>query len=323
MATDTLEAPGEASDLPPPQSSSRRRRLRAPKFLLAIPAWIWFIVFFILPVGLIFLYSFGEQVSTFTQKPSISDPDFENYGEVFDPAYFPIFTRTLKISLIGTFVCLLISIPFAYWMATKVKQKWRGFLLGLVLVPFWTNFLVRTIGWSLILAPNGFFSNWLQDIGLLDDALGLLYTPWGTGLGVVYNYLPLMILPLFVAFDRTDPALREASKDLGANRFKTFLQVTMPIATPGMIAGLLLVFIPLMGDYITASLLGGASGSMAGVLVASQFLNTFNWSRGSAMAVMLILFILGTVLVFAILGLIARTIIRRMRRVDLPVLAVR
>ena len=320
MAIETVEAPGEESGaLPPPRSSSRGRRRQTPKFLLAIPAWCWFLLFFILPVGLIFLYSFGEQVNTFTQKPSISDPDFENYGKVFDPAYFPIFIRTLKISLIGTFLCLVISIPFAYWMATKVNPRWRGLLLGLVLVPFWTNFLVRTIGWSLILAPNGFFSHLLQDIGLTNNDLALLYTPWGTGLGVVYNYLPLMILPLFVAFDRTDPALREASKDLGASRFKTFWQVTMPIATPGLVAGLLLVFIPLMGDYITASLLGGSSGSMAGQLVASQFLNTFNWSRGSAMAVMLILFILGTVVVFAMVGLLARTIVRRRLRVDLSV----
>jgi spermidine/putrescine transport system permease protein len=140
-------------------------------------------------------------------------------------------------------------------------------------------------------------------------------------IGVVYNYLPLMILPLYVAFERIDPALTEASKDLGANRLKTFVQVTMPLAVPGAIAGMLLVFIPLMGDYITASLLGGAKGSMAGVLVAEQFLNTFNWSRGSAMAVIMIGFILAALVVFSVAGLLLRALIRARRRVTLPQVA--
>jgi len=148
--------------------------------------------------------------------------------------------------------------------------------------------------------------------------LALLYTQSGVQLGVVYNYLPLMILPLYVAFERIDPALTEASKDLGANRFKTFVQVTMPLAVPGAIAGMLLVFIPLMGDYITPSILGGSAGSMAGTLVAEQFLTTFNWSKGAAMAVIMIGFILGALLVFAILGLLLRTILRGRRRVRLP-----
>ena len=123
---------------------------------------------------------------------------------------------------------------------------------------------------------------------------------------------------LYVAFERIEPALTEASKDLGANRLKTFIQVTMPLAVPGAIAGMLLVFIPLMGDYITASLLGGAKGSMAGVLVAEQFLNTFNWSRGAAMAVIMIGFILAALAVFAVIGLLLRAIVRARRRVSLP-----
>jgi spermidine/putrescine transport system permease protein len=191
-------------------------------------------------------------------------------------------------------------------------------LLGLVLVPFWTNFLVRTIGWSIILSPKGLVSEFLQDIGVRDTPLALLFTTQGVQIGVVYNYLPLMILPLYVAFDRMEPALREASKDLGANRIKTFTQVTLPLAMPGVIAGMLLVFIPLMGDYITPALLGGASGSMAGNLVASQFLDTFNWSLGAAMAVLMIGFILATLVVFALIGLLLAWILRARRRVSLP-----
>jgi len=320
MAMDTAEAVDTGSAAPSPRPGGSKRRIQAPKYALAIPAWTLFILFFALPVGLVLLYSLGEQVSAFVQKPNVSPSvwSFDNFGKAIDPAYMPIFWRTLKIATIGTFICLIISLPFAYWMATKASPRWRGVLLGLVLVPFWTNFLVRTIGWQIILAPNGLVSGWLQDLGLRDAPLALLYTQSGVQLGVVYNYLPLMILPLYVAFERIDPALTEASKDLGANRFKTFVQVTMPLAVPGAIAGMLLVFIPLMGDYITPSILGGSAGSMAGTLVAEQFLTTFNWSKGAAMAVIMIGFILGALLVFAILGLLLRTILRGRRRVRLP-----
>ncbi len=320
MTTDTMETADAGSTAPVPSSTKKPRRARAPKFLLALPAWTWFILFFALPVGLVLLYSLGEQVSSFVQKPDIS-PDvwsLDNFPKAFDPAFAPIFWRTLRISITGTFICLIISVPFSYWLATKVSPRWRGVLLGLVLVPFWTNFLVRTIGWQLILAPNGFVSQKLQDVGITSGDLGLLYTQAGVQIGVVYNYLPLMILPLYVAFERIDSAMTEASKDLGANRLKTFVQVTMPLAMPGAIAGMLLVFIPLMGDYITASLLGGAKGTMAGVLVADQFLNTFNWSRGAAMAVIMIGFILAALAVFAIVGLLLRAIVRARRRVSLP-----
>lgn len=308
------ELPEEASEIQQPVRGPRRR-LWLPRSLLALPAWIWFIIFFAAPVALILYYSFGQQVNFFTQIPDVSSPNFDKYVQAFRPAYFPTFTRTLKISIIGTTGCLIIGLPFAYWLAVKVPPRWRGLLLGVVLVPFWTNFLVRTIGWQIILSPEGFFSNTLQDLGIINSPLGLLCTQAGVQVGVIYNYLPLMILPLFVAFDRMDPALREAAKDLGANRWRTFTQVTLPIASPGVIAGLLLVFIPLMGDYITASLLGCAKGSMAGQLVASQFDSTLDWSLGSAMAVLLILYILLTVIIFALIALAIRAVIRARRNI--------
>ena len=301
-----------------PEKTQARRRVKAPGYSMALPAWFWFVFFFVVPVGLILWYSFGQQVDAFTQKPDVSNPSLDNYVKAIDPAYFPTFWRTVRISVIGTVACLFISIPFAYWLATKVNERYRGLLLGLVLVPFWTNFLVRTIGWQIILAPAGFVSGWWESLPFTDGPLDILYTSKGVQLGVIYNYLPLMILPLYVAFERMDPALREASRDLGAGRFKTFMQVTMPLAMPGAVAGMLLVYIPLMGDYITPVLLGGADGSMAGMLVANQFLATFNWSLGAAMAVLLILFILGTLVIFGALGLLARWFLRSRRRVQLP-----
>ncbi|HVQ88409.1 MAG TPA: ABC transporter permease [Actinomycetes bacterium] len=308
------EAPEET---PAPAAERGPKRSWVPRSLLAIPAWVWFVIFFAAPVAWILYYSFGQQVDFFTQIPDVSHPNFHRYTEAFNPSYFPTFKRTLKISLIGTALCLIIALPFSYWLAVKVPQRWRGLMLGIVLVPFWTNFLVRTIGWQLILSPDGFMSSTLQHLGVIHEPLGLLCTQRGVQIGVVYNYLPLMILPLFVAFDRMDPALRESSKDLGASRWRTFTQVTLPIAMPGVIAGMLLVFIPLMGDYITAILLGCAKGSMAGQLVASQFDSTLDWSLGSAMAVMLILFILVTVFVFALIGLALRAAVRSHRKVTL------
>jgi spermidine/putrescine transport system permease protein len=295
-----------------------RPRRRAPRFTLAIPAWLLFLLFFAIPLLLIIWYSLGYKPDIFhtvaTDKLSL-----DRYSESFSDTFRSVFTGTLQISIIGTIACLLIGFPFAYWLAVKVPPRWRGLLLGLTIVPFWTNFLVRTLGWLILLQPNGALSSVLQDLQLIGGPLDVLDTREAVQLGVVYNYLPLMIFPLFVALDRLDPALREASKDLGANRWRTFRQVTLPLAMPGIVAGLLLVFIPLTGDYITAAVLGGAKGNMVGALVASQFNTAQNWALGSAMAVILIAMILGSVAIFALLGLAARALIRRARRVDLAV----
>jgi spermidine/putrescine transport system permease protein len=284
--------------------------------VLAIPAWFMLLFFFAIPVLFIFYYSLGYKPDIFhtiaTDKLSL-----DRYAESFSDTFRSVFTGTLQISLIGTVLCLLIGFPFAYWLAVRVPPKWRGILLGLTIVPFWTNFLVRTLGWLILLQPNGPLSGFFQAVGVISNPLQVLDTRGAVQLGVVYNYLPLMIFPLFVALDRLDPALREASKDLGANRWRTFRQVTLPLAMPGVVAGLLLVFIPLTGDYITASVLGGAKGNMVGALVASQFNTAQNWALGSAMAVILIFMILAAVVLFGGIGLALRALIRRSRRVEL------
>jgi spermidine/putrescine transport system permease protein len=293
-----------------------RSRRRAPRFALAIPAWLLFLLFFAIPLLLIIWYSLGYKPDIFSTV-STDRLSLDRYAESFSDTFRSVFTGTLQISIVGTLACLLIGFPFAYWLAVKVPSRWRGVLLGLTIIPFWTNFLVRTIGWFILLQPNGPLSGVLQDLGLVSSPLDILDTREAVQLGVIYNYLPLMIFPLFVALDRLDPALREASKDLGANRWRTFRQVTVPLAMPGIVAGLLLVFIPLTGDYITAAVLGGAKGNMVGALVASQFNTAQNWALGSAMAVILILMILGSVAIFALLGLGLRALVRRGRRVDL------
>jgi spermidine/putrescine transport system permease protein len=287
-----------------------------PSSTLALPAWFFVVFFFVAPVGLVFWYSFGYKPGLFGFHAN-DVLSLERYREVLQGPFWATFKNTVKVAVIGTTASLFIALPFAYWLAIVVPARWRGVLLALVLVPFLTNFLVRTIGWRIILAPNGVPSELLQDLGLTSGPLALLDTRGAVQLGVVYNYLPLMILPVYVALERMDPALREASKDLGASRWGTLRQVTLPLAMPGITSGLLLVFIPLMGDYVTASVLGGARGNMVGQLVASEFQQAQNWARGSAAAVVLILVIVAVVAFAAALGLLCRAVVRHRRRVDI------
>ncbi len=284
------------------------RRFR--EVALALPAWAWLIAFFVLPIATIIYFSFGYKPGIFgTHAEDILSLD--RYGEALSPTFLSQFTNTLWIGIVGTLLCLIVGAPMAYWIAIKSPAKLRGILLAMVMLPFWTNFLVRTIGIQIIIAPQGLLSGALQGLGVIDGPLEILYTRSAVLIGVVYNYLPLMVLPLFVAFDRIGTSVREASQDLGAGRLATFFKVSVPLAKPGIIAGMLLVFIPLMGDYITATVLGGASGSMVGQLVASQFQTAQNWALGSAMAVVLILVILASAaagaLVIWLIGLPMRT----------------
>lgn len=295
------------------RSQSRRPRLGAGA--LSFPVWAYVLFFIIVPFGLIAWYSFGYKPDLFSAHDN-SRLSFGRYRQVADATFLRTFWNTLRIAGIGTVLCLLIGLPFAYWMAVKVSPRWRGVTLALVLVPFWTNFLVRTLGWQIIMSPQGFLSRLMQHLGLIDGPLSILYTRGAVQLGVVYNYLPLMILPLYVALERSDASLREASRDLGAGRLRTFVDVTLPIAMPGIAAGSLLVFIPLMGDYITASVLGGARGNMVGQLVAAQFNTAQNWALGSAMAIVLMGFILAAVLLVLVVALSLRAVLRRSRRIE-------
>jgi spermidine/putrescine transport system permease protein len=308
------------------ETAVKKRRVRAPGFVLALPAWAWLLFFFVIPVAFIVYYSFGYKPGLLTLRPgqlntiATDKLGFSSYQEAWTMsggAVVRTFKNTLEIAILGTVLCLLIGFPFAYWLAVKVPQRWRGVLLGLILVPFWTNFLVRTIGWQILLTPDGWLSGGLQALHLRGGPLAILDTRSAVQLGVVYNYLVLMILPLFVALDRLDPAMREASKDLGANRVKTFAQVTLPLSAPGIVSGMLLVFIPLCGDYITASVLGGAKGTMVGQLVYDEFLTAQNWAVGSAMAMILMGMILAAVLVFGLIFFVVSRILRQRRKVVL------
>jgi spermidine/putrescine transport system permease protein len=293
----------------------RGRRLRLPKFALAIPTWAWWVGFFVVPVVLVVVASFGTKVPGSAGRVSYANLNLDNYREALqdglDGTFFKVLLQGMRTTFLGTLLCLLIAFPVAYLLAVKVQRR-KGLVLALLAIPFFTNFLIRTLAWRIVLAPKGLISNTLLDWGVINSRISVLDTRLGVQIGVVYNYLPLMIFPLFVALDRLDPALREASKDLFANRLKTFIQITLPLAAPGIVAGVVLVFVPLAGDYITANILGGADGNMPGNLVATQFLQSQNPPLGSAIAVILVVAILGVLG----LGFVAAGLIRRLAKVN-------
>ncbi|MFM8836369.1 MAG: ABC transporter permease subunit, partial [Actinomycetota bacterium] len=275
-------------------------RLRVPRFALALPSIFWYTAFFVVPILLVVVYSFGTKDSSKLVPVDFSNPSTASYGAVFDETFFQVFRSTVRISITATLLCLLIGLPVAYFAAFKVTEKWRAIVLAAVVVPSFTSFLIRTVAWRIPLAPNGVFSKWLQDIGLVGDkGIQILETAGAVQLAIVYNYLGFMILPLYVAFDRIDIRLREASKDLGAGRFSTFFSVTLPLAGPGIAAGVLLTFIPMCGDYVTATVLGGAKGNMIGAMIASQFNQAQHRTLASAMAVLMIAAVLLTPVVCA------------------------
>lgn len=281
------------------QQAPRRTRLRAPKFLLAIPSFVWYVFLFIVPVALVIVNSFGKKIPGTPGKVDLSSPNLERYREVVSGSFRSLLKQTMFTSILGTVLCLTISLPVAYLLAFKVGPKAKTAVLALLMVPFFANFLLRTLAWRIVLQPEGFVSNFLQSghwftLGqsLRSGPIEILDTRTAVQIAIVYNYLPLMIFPLWVALDRVELHLREASKDLGANRLRTFTQVTLPLAGPGIVAGLILVFVPLSGDYVTAALLGGAKGNMIGAEVANQYFKAQDAASGSAIAVSLIISIL-------------------------------
>jgi spermidine/putrescine transport system permease protein len=267
----------------------RRGKVRAgaggPRYpvWLALPAVAWYAAFFLVPLGIMAAYSFGEVVG-------FSDVAFtwnvENYRYLFDgPLYADIFKKTLVLAGVGTVLTLVIGFPFAYYLARYAKHK--TFLLLLVIVPFWTSFLIRTYSWLIMLDPDFPVFRALRPFGF-PETFNVLYTQKAIYIGVVYNYLPLMVLPLYAALERMDWTLVEAAQDLGDSAFRAFRRVTLPLVLPGVVVGSLLVFIPLTGEYLIPEILGGGKSFYTGQLIAQQFLEARDWPFGSAIAMVVI-----------------------------------
>ena len=207
---------------------------------------------------------------------------FENYTRLWDRLYLSIFWRTIWISVVTTFLCLLLGFPLALFIAQSGAR--RNLLLTLVILPFWTSFLIRTYAWMFLLRDTGLINTALMSLGLIREPLPLLYNDGAVILGLVYGYLPFVVLPLYSTLERLDQNLFSAAADLGANPWETLRRVTIPLAAPGIRAGALLVFIPCLGTYLTSDLLGGSKTVLIGNLIQAEFTSGRDWPFGAATA---------------------------------------
>ena len=266
---------------------------------LALPAVAWYLLFFLVPLGIMGATSFGEVVG-------FSDVAYtwtlDNYRYLWDDffgefhLYRDIYLETLKLSLVGTLSTLVIGFPLAYYIARYARHK--TLLLLLVVVPFWTSFLIRAYAWLILLDPQFPLFRALGISGFVESQ-ELLNTPKAVYIGVAYNYLPLMVLPLYAALERIDWSLVEAAQALGDSPLRAFRRITLPLALPGILAGSLLVFIPLTGEYIIPVILGGNTTFYAGNLIAQQFLEARDWPLGSALAMVVIAALTVALLIYA------------------------
>ena len=273
-----------------PRKEPVGRRLRSGLLttVLLLPAALWYFFLLVLPLTIIVIFSFGTRAKNGGYQPGFVFDNYIRAIEKSDP-----FITSLQMAVAGTIGCLLVGLPLAYFLATRAGRNKSTYILLLV-VPFWTSFLIRTYAWLIILGPNLGLAGWIESITGADD-VQILGTPLAVLLGLVYGYLPLMIFPLYVTLERMDRTLVEASKDLGAGRWATFRQVTLPIALPGLVTGSILVFIPMMGEYVIPQILGYGRTYLMGNALVTDFLEARNWPSGSARAVFLIIIMIVTI----------------------------
>lgn len=262
--------------------------------LVGLPAIATLTVLFVVPLFIVLVNSFGTR--TRTGRTDLTTVNVDAYRRLADPLVIEIAARSIGYALITTAICLAVGYPFAHYLATRTARM-RALLLVLVMLPFWSNFLVRTYAWRVLLGSDGPFVAILDAFGLPE--VRLLFTPVAVIIGLVYGYLPFMILPLYVAIERIDPLLIESARDLHASAFKAFTNVTLPLSRSGIIAGSILVFVPAVGAYVTPELLGGSRSTMLGTYVVRQFLSARDWPFGSALSVaILIVMIVATTIYF-------------------------
>jgi spermidine/putrescine transport system permease protein len=241
----------------------------------------WLGVFVFLPTMMILIASFLERDETDFVRMSFST---SSYARLIDPVYLNVFSHSLFMALVATVICLFLGYPFAYLMA-RTRPGMRHFLLLLVIIPFWTNSLIRTYAIRTLLAANGIVNQILMHIKLIDAPLQILFTGGAVTAGLVYILFPFMVLPLFAVIEKIDVSLFEAASDLGAGRLQTFVRITIPLTMPGIIAGSLMVFLPALGMFYVSDLLGGAKDLLVGNFIRNQFLDARDWPFGAAASV--------------------------------------
>ena len=277
----------------PELEAAAERAARRRGFRLALPSFLYLIVFFAVPLVLVAVYAFASR--TRIGAPELANWNLESIRKLIDTTVLEIAWRSTWLALLTTLLCLAVAYPFAYYIATRTARV-RNLLLVLVMIPFWSNFLVRTYAWKVLLGAEGLFTKLGQSLHLWDQ---LLFTVPGVFIGLVYGFLPFMVLPLYASIERIDFSLIEAARDLYASGWRAFRKVTLPLSRPGIIAGSILTFVPALGAYVTPDILGGAKTTLLGNYIVSQFQSARNWPLGSAVSMaVLIVMLAATVFYF-------------------------
>ena len=262
---------------------------------------LWLLLFFVVPYMIVLAISAVTGVDGNPPYASPLDPanlTLDSYRLLAsDDLYIVALLNSLRIAAVSTAFCLLIGYPMAYAIA-RAPARSRGPLLMLVILPFWTSFLIRVYAWIILLRPTGLLNTALQTIGLIDEPLELIANQFAVHLGIVYSYLPFMVLPLYAALERLDPAMLEAAYDLGCKPSRAFWKVTVPLSLPGIIAGCLLVFIPAVGEFVIPDLLGGPDTPMIGRVLWSEFFSNRDWPVASAVATALLVILVAPIILF-------------------------
>lgn len=278
----------QVSEKPNKKLTIGRRIREDPKaqgFFLISPTNIYLFILIVLPLILVTGLSF---LSRGTYGQIEFKLNFTNYTRLFDPVYAKVLVFSLLVGLGTTIICLLVGYPLAYFIA-RAPSRQRSLLLFLILLPFWTNFIIRIYAWMTILRSGGLLDSLLQWLNITQDPLNILYTPTAVMIGMVYEFLPFMVLPLYTSLEKIENSLLEAAADLGAPPWKAFLRVTLPLSVPGMIAGTILTFIPSMGMFVVPDILGGAKTMLIGNVIRNQFLTARDWPFGAAASMVLML----------------------------------
>jgi len=280
---------------------------RAGKRLVAGIPLFWLVLFFLIPFIIVLKISFSEVrlamppfAPLFQWVQGVPRPKlhFGNYGFLFtDPLYITAYLYSIKVALVSTVCCLLIGYPMAYAIA-HASSTWRNVLLMMIILPFWTSFLLRVYAWIGLLKNNGVINNVLLYLGLIHEPLRMLQSDFAVYIGIVYSYLPFMILPLYANLEKHDNTLLEAAADLGAHPATAFFRITLPQSVPGIIAGSLLVFIPSVGEYVVPSLLGRTDQLMIGRVLSDEFFENRDWPVASAVAILVLLALVVPIMLF-------------------------
>jgi len=270
------------------------------RWFIGLPL-VWLLLFFAAPFLIVAAISIVPAINASPPFESPLDPakwTLDSYRLLIsDDLYIAAFGNALRIAFTSTLIALLIGYPMAYAMA-RAEPRRRGVLVMLVVIPFWTSFLIRVYAWMQLLQPSGLINSALMGVGVIAEPLPLMANEFAVHLGLVYSYLPFMVLPLYAALERLDPALLEAAHDLGARPYSAFWRVTLPLSLPGIVAGCLLVFIPAAGEFIIPDLLGGPDSPMIGKILWTEFFNNRDWPTASALAIGLLVLLVTPILAF-------------------------